>query len=478
MKTKLFLTGLSIFLGVLFLSSQTFIKEGPVSGIWTKDNSPYLIQGKILIPHGKTLKIEAGVEVIFQTIKGLQVHGRLLAVGNNTNSILFTSSSPSKGWSGIAWDGSLSANLKHEQGSRLAYCIFKYCKDFGEFQVNSGGAIRILNYDNIKIKNCTFEFNESLLQSDIMQSGGAITLVNSNITISHCIFRYNRALHGGAILISDNADPIIDNCLFHNNFSVYSGAAIALDNHSHPNFINCTFTENYALKCGGVFYIDSYSRPILNNCILWGNSAIADGEEVFFKDKYSGISVFNSNIEGGKTDFGGEPFIIIYKNNIDKYPMWVNKSLNNYKLLPFSPCLDIACSAGGDLPANWQCPCDDLSNNKRISGCELDIGCYEYQVITDPHEEGDQKTSTVKARIFPHPVRSISTLNIYLDQDTKVKITLFDISGRVNQVVADQHLAAGDHQFQLDASNLANGIYILDVTTEAVSYTDKIIVEH
>jgi len=39
---------------------------GDVSGQWTKEGSLYLIDGEITVPQDQTLKIEPGVQVIFQ----------------------------------------------------------------------------------------------------------------------------------------------------------------------------------------------------------------------------------------------------------------------------------------------------------------------------------------------------------------------------------------------------------------------------
>lgn len=47
-------------------SADTIVPGGNVSGTWTASGSPYLVQGKILVPSGQTLTIQPGVQVIFQ----------------------------------------------------------------------------------------------------------------------------------------------------------------------------------------------------------------------------------------------------------------------------------------------------------------------------------------------------------------------------------------------------------------------------
>ena len=94
---KLFLFTIITLIFISGISSQTVIPGGTVSGSWTQVNSPYLIQGNIQINNGTTLIIEPGVDIIFQGYYKINVQGKLLAVGNNTDSITFTSADTTTG---------------------------------------------------------------------------------------------------------------------------------------------------------------------------------------------------------------------------------------------------------------------------------------------------------------------------------------------------------------------------------------------
>ena len=79
------------FIALTIISNaQTVIPPGDVSGTWAVGGSPYEIQGEITIPDGLTLTIEPGVLVEFQGHYKLNVQGRLLAVGTETDTIVFT----------------------------------------------------------------------------------------------------------------------------------------------------------------------------------------------------------------------------------------------------------------------------------------------------------------------------------------------------------------------------------------------------
>nr|MBC8385923.1 hypothetical protein [Candidatus Cloacimonadota bacterium] len=60
MKQMIFI---SIILSSAILFAETIIQPGEVSGTWTFENSPYLIEGEITVPDGETLNIEPGVLV-------------------------------------------------------------------------------------------------------------------------------------------------------------------------------------------------------------------------------------------------------------------------------------------------------------------------------------------------------------------------------------------------------------------------------
>jgi len=72
------------------LSSQTIIPPGNVSGTWSVAKSTYQVEGEITVPDDSTLILEPGVEIIFTGHYALNVQGRILASGTQSDSILFT----------------------------------------------------------------------------------------------------------------------------------------------------------------------------------------------------------------------------------------------------------------------------------------------------------------------------------------------------------------------------------------------------
>jgi len=185
----------------------TAVSGGDVYGTWYKANSPYIILGNITIPHGYTLEIEPGVEVVFNGEYYLDVNGRILAEGTESDKILFTAYNTTTGWEHIDFNGVSTSN----DTSKFKHCIFEYGK------TSNGGAIYIYSYSKIIIDYCTFRNNYA------SSYGGAIYMYSSNPEITYSEFLNNECYYGGAIFVSYSSG-IIENNIFDGNNSGYGGA--------------------------------------------------------------------------------------------------------------------------------------------------------------------------------------------------------------------------------------------------------------
>lgn len=84
---------------------DTLVLGGPVTGLWSLAESPFLVQSNISVPSGAQLVIEPGVIVRFQANASLQIIGSMVAQGNFTNRITFTSAALApapRDWQGIS----------------------------------------------------------------------------------------------------------------------------------------------------------------------------------------------------------------------------------------------------------------------------------------------------------------------------------------------------------------------------------------
>jgi uncharacterized lipoprotein YddW (UPF0748 family) len=78
--------------------------------------------------------------------------------------------------------------------------------------------------------------------------------------------------------------------------------------------------------------------------------------------------------------------------------------------------------------------------------------------------------------ISPNPVRDFATFSYTLKKSGRVQLSLFDINGQEKLVLKNEQQTTGEYTINVDATNLANGIYFLRFNTEGVILSRKIVV--
>ncbi len=71
--------------------AATTVPGGWVEGTWTKEGSPYLVEGRITVSSNKTLILEAGTIIRFATQSALHVYGNLKCDGTENEPVIMTS---------------------------------------------------------------------------------------------------------------------------------------------------------------------------------------------------------------------------------------------------------------------------------------------------------------------------------------------------------------------------------------------------
>ena len=74
---------------------------------------------------------------------------------------------------------------------------------------------------------------------------------------------------------------------------------------------------------------------------------------------------------------------------------------------------------------------------------------------------------------YPNPFNPVTKINFGLPSTEFVKLTVFDITGRVVDVLVNQSLDAGSYEFTFDATNLTSGMYFYRLDAGAFSETKK-----
>ena len=116
----------------------------------------------------------------------------------------------------------------------------------------------------------------------------------------------------------------------------------------------------------------------------------------------------------------------------------------------------------------------ELTNNKyyyRLKQIDFD-GSFEYsdEVLVDVNELADFKLF----QNFPNPFNPSTTVKISVPQDGFVKIALYDVLGNELKVLKEDLINAGIHQFEINGSDLASGMYFVKMVAQGFQQTIKI----
>jgi len=329
---------------VHFLIADTHIPAGDVSGTWTIDGSPYIVDGYVIVPVDSTLMIESGVLIFFSTNNGLRVKGQLISEGSENDSIVFNVQDTSNN-TGI---GFYHTDTTNQDSSIVSYSIFEHvgvhfdkssnilfqksrvskCMDYGGVYFDEDSCPTLM--DVTISNNNTYSYGGGIYCTD----GSCPRLVNVNVI-------GNSASWGGGIACRFDSNPILENVTIMNNFSE-SGAGMFCAE-SSPVLNNVLIAENE----GSGFCCTDGSSPVLDNVVISKNvngiysenSSLAltnivitgndgdggacfgsyDGTDTILMKNFEITGNINEDFNGGGVGVGGVTMIMVNGIIADNY---------------------------------------------------------------------------------------------------------------------------------------------------------------
>ena len=80
--------------------------------------------------------------------------------------------------------------------------------------------------------------------------------------------------------------------------------------------------------------------------------------------------------------------------------------------------------------------------------------------------------------IYPNPFNPTTTLNFNLDKSEMISINVYDLYGnKLETLINNKLLNAGNHNLIWDASHLSSGIYFINISNGLSSSNKKIILQ-
>jgi len=288
-----------------YTNATSVIVSGNVNGSWTADT--VLVEGNLVIPQGETLVISSGTFIQFQSYYRIDVQGSIKAIGLPGDTIIFTISDTSNfmaqtqgrgGWSGIRFLQVASS----EDSSVFSFCRFEFSKATEDSANSYGGAILAHGFDKLRIENCLFSNNYSYY------SGGAVHLLASDAIIKKCVFRSNYSGNTGLVfgygggICSMNSSPVIVNNEFYKNASTGVGGAVSFDN-SDPTFDNNIMQYNFSGLGGAMGVLRSSPSRTMSNNLVINNSALFFGGGICCIRSFPVFS--NFTVSGNEAAYAG-----------------------------------------------------------------------------------------------------------------------------------------------------------------------------
>jgi uncharacterized protein (TIGR02145 family) len=282
-------------LSVLVLSisqAQAYVtKSGNVSGEYWHNTNTYYVNGNIYVDAGTTFEIQAGTRVKFAPGTGLTVYGTLIANGNSSSNIFFTSRDDNNvgeiisGSDGNPNPGDWGYILINGNSGNDGIASFNYC------HVRYGGSSGYGNVYFNEADSPTFTNSSAAYSSNY-----GIMSNSSNALFDHSDFAINNS-HG---IYATSGELHIDNCLFVDNvgYAAYlSNVNIKTytGNTGSGNTINAfgisgTIDQNFTLSqsvCGFPYVLIGHTTQTANHILT-----IPAGEVV--KSLNGGLTIYGT----------------------------------------------------------------------------------------------------------------------------------------------------------------------------------------
>ena len=505
-------------------ADTTWVAGGAVSGIWTVEGSPYIVQDDISISLGDTLIVGSGVRIFFEPTQAMTVFGFLKVNGQPADSVVFTADIVQNpyGWGGLRF-------VNAEDTSIVRYAILEN----GRYADYGGGVYCIgsnVHMEHSVIRSCDGGFGKALYVEDqshvimrhceISDNGtqggcGAIRVAFSSLVLDSCRVLRNRGMDGAGLCLY-NAQVMLRNCDFEDNAGWIWGGAIFASGTSAVSASGCTFKGNSSLQGGAIDVVEQATLEA-DHCLFIGNRGMHDQNNGAAGAIYASgneLNVTNCTFVGNSAPMYGciyadddveirnsivaetegddairlaAPGAVIaycdfYRNAesdvVGNVPDLfgnqdtVNANLDTCDRL-FNLFIDplLADPEANDYSLDAASPCIDSGDPESPldpDGSVADMGAlYFHQELDAKDSRSVASPASLNLSAYPNPFNAVTQIEFSLPRDSYVQISLFEITGRLVTTLAAGRYEAGTHVVTLDAHSLPSGVYVYRLEADA-----------
>ncbi|MCH8013108.1 MAG: T9SS type A sorting domain-containing protein [Candidatus Marinimicrobia bacterium] len=324
-------------------------------------------------------------------------------------------------------------------------------------------------------------FNDvSVTENEAEYNGGGLHYTNSVVVFRNGMVTDNVAVFGdgGGFYCVDTRITVERSAIVFNDAADAGGGIMVLTTLEFTEslgwppslLVNVTMTGNIASRGGGLFCSNSV-HPVMVNTILWDNTP----QEIGFDDSAwwpSSVTITHSDLLGGRDSILTTERDSVYwlGGNMDVDPLFVDAENRDFNLLDGSPAIDAGISLfiwEGDTIVNLP--------DTTYEGNAPDMGAFE-----SPYTAGIEEDQIIPEKFalrhpYPNPFNPTTNIEFSLPKSGLVYLNVHDILGRKVETILNQHMDAGTHKLQWDASNVPTGIYFMKMVSGDFNQTRKMV---
>jgi len=341
------------------------------------------------------------------------------------------------------------------------------------FQENGGGGVRVIG-------------SGGLLTTSRGAYAPAI-LASSTTDFIDCEFSGHSTDRGAGFFFDCTNEPEIaytvtfTNCQFTGNHAVFEGGGVAICGHATNGditaiFTNCTIAANSAHDGGGVYMgvtdigIGRSAHAELMQTILWGNcsTAGAQGEAFVLAGNETTISCSHTEL----TEIAGTG--LVYASQVTSGIPYFCDYPGSYW---GSGCYPDATIEGdfGLAPESPAAPEHHPCGPAQIGAFPVE-DCVASPIVDEPVLGFDTELRPPA----PNPFNPVTTLEFTLKTNSHVKLTIYDVTGRVARTLVDRPMVQGEHRIEWDGRDqrgnpAASGVYFLRFEAGQTTRTQKMV---
>ncbi len=408
---------------------------GIVSG--TLLEGTYLVDSTLRVTTGASLDIEAGCMIIFDSQAGMEIHGRLQALGEPSNKVRFTSKETFS-WQGIQFiNADRKSTLLHVEISRTAPTAMyasasnvfldscRISKCFGGNALAHGVLMETGSF--VSLNNTTFDGSEN------SSNQSAVYAIDSKLDMSHCLIINHSSVNGQAMVYVKNTSLEFSNCVMYRNSGSKSLCQILADDCGTQtiNISNSIISNNSSIS--GMAGVELIQKPLatsVTNNVFYANTSLSSSEiaaNYLFHDPKIGSFLTGSSIA------------VDSLGNIWQDPLFVNPSAGDFRLKAESPVISISKEVKtvdivtGDEQNASDAVIDPNSVTQYVGVNPyilLDFYTYLSEKITFPNKAGDIILRSDDVQIIANGTAVSSE---YYQVTESVKLTSNVVSSPVDQ---------------------------------------------